>query len=74
MKTLNSMVQTKLKDPQCKLPETKIRSNLDKEMNGILDKICARMNVNFLRGMAYFFNKIWRQMYDQIIVNRNIIE
>lgn len=32
------------------------------------------MSVKVLKGMSYFFNKAWRLMYDQIIVNRDIID
>lgn len=44
-------------------------SDLEKEAQKILSVMEARMNIPTIRGLGYFFRKVWKKLYHNIYVN-----
>lgn len=55
-------------------PGTTTRATLESEARAILRKMAAQVDYSATRKMAYFLRKIWRQMYDEIMVDEKGLE
>jgi hypothetical protein len=50
-----------------------VQIELQKEASAILTTMMANMQMTSLRGMAYALHKVWKLMYDKIIVSEGSI-
>ena len=60
-------------DPNCKTDLDR-QKKYRKEANSIIDEMCSNMSFRSVRFLAWFMHKVWKSMYDQIIINHEQLE
>lgn len=56
------------------LSEAKLLQVQQNRSNEVLDRLAAKMNFNRMRGLGLLMHKIFKSMYDKVIINKGGIE
>jgi 1-acyl-sn-glycerol-3-phosphate acyltransferase/nucleoside-diphosphate-sugar epimerase len=49
-------------------------SSLEKKADEIFERMAATLQLNVIRGLAWFFRKVWRSIYRQVEINEEVLK